>query len=117
MPLFPGSDAVSEVDAGNIYKAPMRQGDAGIAAWKEHLLSKIRAVKPELIIISAGFDAHADDPLAGLELQADDFYDLTVMIRQLAEGVAEGRLVSLLEGGYDLAALDASVTAHLNALE
>ncbi len=78
----------------------MRHGDARakvIAAWKEHLLPKIRAAKPELIIISAGFDAHADDPLAGLELQATDFYDLTVMIRHLAEDVAEGRLVSLLE--------------------
>ena len=100
MPLYPGSGAVSEVGVGNIHNAPMRQGDAGaevIAAWKEHLLPKIRAAKPELIIISAGFDAHADDPLAGLELQATDFYDLTVMIRHLAEDVAEGRLVSLLE--------------------
>ncbi len=73
MSLYPGFGAVSEVGAGNIHNAPMRQGYAGaevIAAWKEHLLPKIRAAKPELIIISAGFDAHADDPLAGLELQA-----------------------------------------------
>ncbi len=102
------------------HNASMRQGDDGaevIAAWKDHLLPKIRAAKPELIIISAGFDAHADDPLAGLELQADDFYDLTVMIRHLAEDVAGERLVSLLESGYDLAALDASVVVHLRALE
>ena len=120
MPLYPGSGALAEVGCGNIHNAPMRQGDGGqdvLAAWRDHLLPKVRAAKPELIIISAGFDAHADDPLAGLELQAEDFYELTVMIRQLAEDVAEGRIVSLLEGGYDLAALQASVSAHLRALE
>lgn len=120
MPLYPGSGALAEVGCGNIHNAPMRHGDGGqdvLAAWRDHLLPKVRAAKPELIIISAGFDAHADDPLAGLELQAEDFFALTVMIRQLAEEVAEGRIVSLLEGGYDLAALQASVSAHLRALE
>ena len=119
MPLYPGSGARAETGVGNIHNAPMRAGDDGaqvITAWAETLLPAVKAAKPELIIISAGFDAHADDPLGGLNLTAQDFTTLTTMIRQLAEDCAEGRLVSLLEGGYNLAALADSVRAHLNAL-
>ena len=119
MPLFPGTGSITETGCGNIHNAPMRAGDDGaavIAAWHDELIPKVKAAKPELIILSAGFDAHEADPLASLRLQAEDFATLTTMIRQLAEDTAEGRLVSLLEGGYDLAALKASVTAHLNAL-
>ena len=119
MPLFPGTGSITETGCGNIHNAPMRAGDDGaavIAAWQDELIPKVKAAKPELIILSAGFDAHEADPLASLRLQAEDFATLTTMIRQLAEDTAEGRLVSLLEGGYDLAALKASVTAHLNAL-
>ena len=119
MPLFPGTGSITETGCGNIHNAPMRAGDDGaavIAAWHDELIPKVKASKPELIILSAGFDAHEADPLASLRLQAEDFATLTTMIRQLAEDTAEGRLVSLLEGGYDLAALKASVTAHLNAL-
>jgi len=119
MPLFPGTGSMTETGCGNIHNAPMRSGDDGpavIAAWQDYLLPKVKAAKPELIILSAGFDAHEDDPLASLRLQAEDFATLTTMIRHLAEDVADGRLVSLLEGGYDLAALKASVTAHLNAM-
>ena len=119
MPLFPGTGSMTETGCGNIHNAPMRAGDDGeavIAAWRDELLPKVKAAKPELIILSAGFDAHEADPLASLNLRAEDFATLTTMIRQLAEDTADGRLVSLLEGGYDLAALKASVTAHLNAL-
>ena len=119
MPLFPGTGSITETGCGNIHNAPMRAGDDGeavIAAWRDELLPKVKAAKPELIILSAGFDAHQADPLASLNLRAEDFATLTTMIRQLAEDTADGRLVSLLEGGYDLAALKASVTAHLNAL-
>ena len=119
MPLFPGTGSITETGCGNIHNAPMRAGDDGeavIAAWRDELLPKVKAAKPELIILSAGFDAHEADPLASLNLRAEDFATLTTMIRQLAEDTADGRLVSLLEGGYDLAALKASVTAHLNAL-
>ena len=119
MPLFPGTGSMTETGCGNIHNAPMRAGDDGaavIAAWQDYLIPKVKAAKPELIILSAGFDAHEADPLASLNLRAEDFATLTTMIRQLAEDTAEGRLVSLLEGGYDLAALKASVTAHLNAL-
>ena len=119
MPLFPGTGSITETGCGNIHNAPMRAGDDGeavIAAWRDELLPKVKAAKPELIILSAGFDAHEADPLASLNLRAEDFATLTTMIRQLAEDTADGHLVSLLEGGYDLAALKASVTAHLNAL-
>jgi len=119
MPLFPGTGAAEETGQGNIHNAPLRAGSDGetvISIWRDHLIPRIKAGKPELIILSAGFDAHADDPLASIELQAEDFATLTTMIRHLAEDCAEGRLVSLLEGGYDLAALKDSVTAHLGAL-
>lgn len=119
MPLYPGSGSVDETGCGNIFNAPMRSGDDGhavIAAWQDHLIPQIKGAKPELIILSAGFDAHADDPLANLNLQSEDFATLTTMIRQMAEDVAEGRLISLLEGGYNLNALKESVTAHLNAM-
>jgi len=119
MPLFPGTGAADETGQGNIHNAPLRAGNDGetvISIWRDHLIPRIKAGKPELIILSAGFDAHADDPLASIELRSGDFATLTTMIRQLAEDCAEGRLISLLEGGYDLAALKESVTAHLGAL-
>jgi len=119
MPLYPGSGARAETGVGNIHNAPMRAGDDGqevIAAWQDVLLPAVIAAKPELIIISAGFDAHRDDPLGGLNMVAEDFATLTTMIRQLAEDCAEGRIVSLLEGGYNLDALSDSVRAHLYAL-
>ena len=119
MPLYPGSGARAETGVGNIQNAPMRAGDDGatvLEAWRDVLLPAVKSAKPELIMISAGFDAHADDPLGGLNMQADDFAALTTMIRQLAEDCADGRIVSLLEGGYNLAALQDSVRAHLTAL-
>lgn len=119
MPLFPGTGAVEETGRGNIHNAPLRSGTDGasvVAIWDEYLLPKIRAAKPELVIISAGFDAHARDPLASINCQAEDFAAITTLIRQLAEDTAEGRIVSLLEGGYDLDGLRSSLTAHLEAL-
>jgi acetoin utilization deacetylase AcuC-like enzyme len=119
MPLFPGTGARDEDGVGNIHNAPMRAGDDGgvvIDAWKDVLLPAVKAARPELVIISAGFDAHADDPLGGLNMQTEDFATLTAMFRQLAEDCAEGRIVSLLEGGYNLKALQDCVRAHLNAL-
>ena len=119
MPLYPGSGARAETGVGNIHNAPMRAGDDGatvLSSWRDVLLPAVKAAKPELIIISAGFDAHANDPLGGLAMQADDFATLTTMIRQLAEDCADGRIVSLLEGGYDLNALEDCVRAHLTAL-
>ena len=119
MPLFPGTGAADETGVGNIHNAPLAAGMDGAAfirAWEEQLLPKIRAAKPELVIISAGFDAHSRDPLASINCEAGDFGNLTRMIRRLAEETAEGRIVSMLEGGYDLDGLRDSVDAHLQAL-
>ncbi|HCD50621.1 MAG: acetoin utilization protein [SAR116 cluster bacterium MED-G04] len=119
MPLFPGTGALDETGVGNIHNAPLRAGSDGAyvtQVWEDYLIPKIRAAKPELILISAGFDAHSRDPLANINCEAEDFGRITTMIRQLAEDVAEGRIVSLLEGGYDLEGLRSSLTAHLTAL-
>lgn len=119
MPLFPGTGAADETGRGNIHNAPLRPGSDGatvVSIWQEYLLPRIRAARPELIIISAGFDAHSRDPLASINCEAEDFAEITTMIRQLAEDCADGKIVSLLEGGYDLEGLQVSVTAHLNAL-
>ena len=119
MPLFPGSGAQSEEGCGNVYNLPLRarmNGQDVLDAWRR-LLSQLEAKAPELIIISAGFDAHADDPLASIEMQATDFYELTCMITEFADKVANGRVISLLEGGYNLGALAASAEQHLCALQ
>ena len=116
MPLYPGSGAADEVGAhGQIVNLPLRAGSGGAAmraVYEARVLPALEAYSPQLLLISAGFDAHADDPLAGLEWQADDFAWLT---RALC-GVAGGRVVSCLEGGYDLVALQACVAAHVGAL-
>ena len=87
------------------------------AAYETLVFPRLNAFAPELILISAGFDAHADDPLAGLEWQADDFRWLTERICDVAAATARGRVVSTLEGGYDLPALTACVAAHLGVLK
>ena len=119
MPLYPGTGAVSETGCGNIHNAPLRAGSSGadvVEVWRDHLLPKIKSEKPELIIISAGFDAHRRDPLASVDCEAEDFGTITTLIRNLAEDCAEGRVISLLEGGYDLQGLRDSLEAHLKAL-
>ena len=119
MPLWPGTGARSERGAhGQILNLPLDPGSGGAAfasAWDE-ALDWLDAWSPELVIVSAGFDAHADDPLANLELREDDFAAITARLAALADAHAEGRLVSLLEGGYDLAALGRSARAHVEAL-
>ncbi|MGA1020605.1 MAG: histone deacetylase family protein, partial [Candidatus Puniceispirillales bacterium] len=84
--------------------------------WQDYLLPKVAAMAPELIIISAGFDAHRLDPLGGLNMEAEDFANITRMIRNQAEDLAHGRIVSILEGGYDLDGLRDSAAAHLEVL-
>lgn len=119
MPLYPGSGARDETGKGNIHNAPMRAGMGGkelLAAWREELLPAIRKASPDLVIVSAGFDAHRADPLANLRVEAEDFGELTAEFVQLADDVAGGRLVSFLEGGYDLGGLKESTAAHLRAL-
>jgi acetoin utilization deacetylase AcuC-like enzyme len=120
MPLYPGSGARSETGAhGQIINIPLREGSGGgvmRAAYEALAFPALAAWQPELILISAGFDAHRDDPLAGLEWQAEDYAWLTRRICEIADATCGGRVVSCLEGGYDLEALAASVAAHVGVL-
>ena len=119
-PLYPGSGNIVERGVGNIFNAPLPPGagsDAFRDAWRERLLPALRDFKPEFILISAGFDAHADDPLANLNLTDEDYAWITREIMAIAEACCEGRVVSTLEGGYDLEALARSVSAHIRELK
>ncbi len=119
MPLFPGTGEVSETGEGNIFNAPLRAGDDG-GRFREAMLSRILpsldAFEPDLLIISAGFDAHHRDPLGSLQLTEEDFAWATLCLMQVAETHCDGRVVSMLEGGYDLQGLAASVGTHVQAL-
>ncbi|MCJ7874251.1 histone deacetylase family protein [Phaeobacter sp. J2-8] len=121
MPLWPGSGDPSERGAhDNILNVPLPPGSDGYEmrdAYTHDILPRLRAFAPELILISAGFDAHRDDPLAGLNWSTEDFIWLTREICILADEVCSGRVVSALEGGYDLAALAEFVTAHVKTLQ
>ena len=120
MPLWPGSGRPDETGAHdtvlNIPLAPRSDGRAMRTAYTEQVFPRLRAFAPELILISAGFDAHADDPLAELNWQTGDFAWVTAEICAVAREICDGRVVSALEGGYDLAALAASAKAHVEEL-
>ncbi len=120
MPLYPGSGAVSETGAhGNVLNCPLdpeTDGAAFRAVMKNQVLPAIDAFAPELILISAGFDAHKNDPLANLNWVEGDFAWATHQLCDLADKHCDGRVVSTLEGGYDLDGLAASCAAHVNAL-
>ena len=116
-PYYPGTGA----DSGNAHiiptPLPARTGGRGFrAAIEATWFPALARFQPELIIVSAGFDAHADDPLAYLELHENDYVWITERIRGIADKYAEGRIVSALEGGYNLAALGRSAVAHVGAL-
>ena len=119
MPLYPDSGHVSERGVQNIFNAPLPPG-AGSAqfrdAWRNRLLPHLDAFRPQLLMISAGFDAHCRDPLAQLQLEADDFEWITRELVASADRHADGRVVSSLEGGYDLQGLRESCVAHIGAL-
>ncbi|WP_413874249.1 histone deacetylase family protein [Albidovulum sp.] len=118
-PLWPGTGAADEAGAhGQIVNLPLPPGSGGAemrAAW-EPALARVAAFRPDLILVSAGFDAHRDDPLAGLGWTEADYTWITGAICDVADAVCGGRVVSALEGGYDLSALAASVAAHLDVL-
>jgi acetoin utilization deacetylase AcuC-like enzyme len=120
MPLFPGTGAVGESgEHDNVVNAPLRPGDGGEAfraAFKSRILPRLAEFRPELIVISAGFDAHYRDPLANINLEEADFVWATQQIMDIADRCADGRVVSLLEGGYDLQGLANSAAAHVLAL-
>ncbi|WP_271200338.1 histone deacetylase family protein [Methylopila turkensis] len=119
MPLFPGTGARSETGVGNIVNCPMRGGDGGDKfreAFDDAILPSLRTFSPDLIVISAGFDAHARDPLGGLMLRDTDYAWMTQELMGVADETAGGRVVSILEGGYDLTGLAQSTAAHVRAL-
>ena len=118
--FYPGTGSVRETGvAGNIVNAPLPAGADGALfqeAMSERVLPALDTFQPELIFISAGFDAHAGDPLAGLCLREEDFVWATRQIMEIAHDHCNDRVVSTLEGGYDLHALGASVRAHVRTL-
>jgi acetoin utilization deacetylase AcuC-like enzyme len=118
-PLYPGTGAREETGVGNIVNAPLAPGSDGELfrkAWEMRILPALDAFAPDLLLVSAGFDAHRADPLAGLELEEEDFAWVTERLTEMANRHCDGRLVSVLEGGYDLRALGSSAAAHVTAL-
>jgi acetoin utilization deacetylase AcuC-like enzyme len=118
-PLYPETGREDERGVGNIVNAPLSPGDGSYEfreLWDGLLLPRLHAFKPQLVLVSAGFDAHHDDPLAELRLNSEDFAWITERLVALAHAHAGGRLVSSLEGGYNLRALAASASAHVTAL-
>ncbi|SDZ04569.1 Acetoin utilization deacetylase AcuC [Lysobacter sp. yr284] len=119
LPLYPDTGYAHERGVGNIVNAPLPAGtgSAGFRrVWRERLLPIVDGFRPQLVLISAGFDAHKRDPLAQIELDGEDFAWLTAELVAIAERHAAGRVVSMLEGGYDLAALRESAVAHVGAM-
>jgi acetoin utilization deacetylase AcuC-like enzyme len=119
-PCYPGTGRAEERGvAGNVVNVPLRPGSGGAefrAAWAEKILPELEAFAPELLIISAGFDGHEADPLAELRLQVEDFTWVTQALLAVADKHCPGRVVSVLEGGYDLDALALSAAAHVRSL-
>jgi acetoin utilization deacetylase AcuC-like enzyme len=119
MPLYPGTGSLHETGVGNIFNAPLRAGDGGEKfrdAFETRVLPALHDFSPDLLIISAGFDAHRDDPLASLQLVESDYLWVTEQLAKVAHRHCNDRIVSMLEGGYDLTALARSVVVHLKGL-
>ena len=118
-PYYPGSGSEKEKgDFNNVLNIPL---EAGTSAEKylnayENVLNKVREFKPEFLLFSAGFDAHIDDPLAQLQLGSEDFYKITKRTLEISKSFCNGNVVSILEGGYDLKALQESAKRHVDAL-
>jgi acetoin utilization deacetylase AcuC-like enzyme len=119
-PLYPGTGAADEKGAGTIYNVPILASKTSreevLKAYQETLQLEMEKFRPELVMISAGFDAHEDDPLGGLKLTTQDYVTITEAVKKVADKYASGRIVSVLEGGYNLDALAASAKAHVDTL-
>lgn len=118
-PLYPGTGSAEETGVGNVINAPLSPGDGSYEfreLWDGVLLPRLHAFKPQLVLISAGFDAHRNDTLSDIRLQTEDYTWITERLVDIARTHADGRVVSTLEGGYDLTALAASASAHVWAL-
>jgi acetoin utilization deacetylase AcuC-like enzyme len=118
--IYPGTGSVEDKGCGNILNCPIPGGKgarlAVLAAFRQQLTKAMESFRPELIFISAGFDAHIADPLGGFDLVTEDFAELTCIMQTMAKQYASGRLISVLEGGYHLGALAESVVEHVKCL-
>jgi acetoin utilization deacetylase AcuC-like enzyme len=118
-PFYPGTGSEEEVGCGNIFNVPLEAGSGSQAfrkGWESRIFRALEKFSPELLIISAGFDGHAHDPLASLKLDEEDFAWITRKLLEVAGGSCGGKVISCLEGGYDLRALAESVGVHVNEL-
>jgi acetoin utilization deacetylase AcuC-like enzyme len=119
MPHYPGTGYPAETGAGNIINVPLAAGDSGLEFRQKYnslILPALKKFKPDLLLISAGFDAHKDDPLASIRLVEADFRWITQELMVIADCCCKGRIISALEGGYNLEALAASVAIHVKTL-
>ncbi len=119
-PLFPGTGAENETGVGNIYNATLKAGlksEEFHDIFEKKVLTPVEKFKPEVILISAGFDAHKRDPLANINLESSDFFTITKKIIEIANIHSKGRVISFLEGGYDLQALSESIIEHIKGLK
>ncbi len=118
-PYYPGSGSEKETGKfNNILNIPLEAGTTAVEYLNayENVLKKLKEFKPEFLLFSAGFDAHIDDPLAQLRLNSEDFYHLTKRTLEISKSICNGNVVSILEGGYDLKALQDSTKRHVDAL-
>ncbi len=122
-PFYPGTGAAKEVGYGEgegaTLNLPMSAGcndDDYLAVFRRKIIPALEKFQPEFILVSAGFDAHRDDPLGGMNITAGGFYEMTSMLKEIAEHFCGGKILSILEGGYNLSALADSVDAHIKCL-
>ena len=118
-PFYPGTGSINEKGASNnILNIPLDPGTSSDVYFNsfENVLKKLKSFNPEFILLSSGFDAHQKDPLAQVNLKSKDFYEITKRIMNVAGNICDGRIVSILEGGYDLDALKESAYEHVKAL-
>ena len=118
-PYYPGTGSASETGVGNIFNVPLAAGDGWLkfkAAMQDIILPALEKFDPDLLLISAGFDAHEKDPLADINLTAEDYEWISLELIRIADKCCAGRIVSTLEGGYDLDGLSEGVDAHVKAL-
>ena len=119
-PLYPGTGDVDEVGCGNIFNIPLVSGTSSVSYQKifqEKIIEQLEIQQPDFLIISAGFDAHKDDPLANINLSNEDFVILTKKLKIIADKYCNGKILSMLEGGYDISALENTMIGHISELQ
>ncbi len=119
-PLYPGTGDIDEVGCGNIFNIPLVSGTSSVSYQKifqEKIIEQLEIQQPDFLIISAGFDAHKDDPLANINLTNEDFVILTKKLKIIADKYCNGKILSMLEGGYDISALEKAMISHISELQ